>query len=155
MENPNYKNENTERKYLNTKRRNQFLNVKNSILELEIDFVELRDIELKDREVKTKWEIEELFFKSIIVFVDEMDRIKKKRNEEIKTNEEINTWCDWLTNYILKSIRKSVDGFKNKLLSLFKTNTPRQTVYGREQKLSKPRKQDIEKPFISEENKIK
>ena len=84
-----------------------------------------------------------------------MDRIKKKRNEEIKTNEEINTWCDWLTNYILKSIRKSVDGFKNKLLSLYKTNTPRQTVYGREQKLSKPRKQDIEKPFISEENKIK
>ena len=54
MENPNYKNENTERKYLNTMRRNQFLNVKNSILELEIDFVELRDIELKDREVKTK-----------------------------------------------------------------------------------------------------
>ena len=86
MENPNYKNENTERKYLNTMRRNQFLKVKNGILELEIDFIELRDMELKDGEVKIKWEIEELFFKSIIVFVDEMDRIKKKRNEEIKAN---------------------------------------------------------------------
>ena len=79
MENPNYKNENTERKYLNTMRRNQFLKVKNGILELEIDFIELRDMELKDGEVKIKWEIEELFFKSIIVFVDEMDRIKKKK----------------------------------------------------------------------------
>ena len=48
-----------------------------------------------------------------------------------------------------------MDGFKNKLLSLFKTNTPKQTVYGRGQKLSKPRKQDIKKAFISEENKIK
>ena len=86
MENPNYKNENTERKYLNTMRRNQFLKVKNGILELEIDFIELRDMELKDGEVKIKWELEELFFKSIIVFVDEMDRIKKKRNEEIKAN---------------------------------------------------------------------
>ena len=86
MENPNYKNENTERKYLNTMRRNQFLKVKNGILELEIDFIELRDMEFKDGEVKIKWEIEELFFKSIIVFVDEMDRIKKKRNEEIKAN---------------------------------------------------------------------
>ena len=34
--------------------RNQFLNVKNSILELEIDFIELKDIEFKGREVKIK-----------------------------------------------------------------------------------------------------
>ena len=54
MENPNYKNENTKRKYLNTMRRNQFLKVKNGILELEIDFIELRDMELKDGEVKIK-----------------------------------------------------------------------------------------------------
>ena len=44
----------TERIYLNIMRKNQFLKVKNSLLELEKDFTELRDVELKDREVKTK-----------------------------------------------------------------------------------------------------
>ena len=34
MENPNYKNENIERKYLNNMRKNQLLKVKNSLLEL-------------------------------------------------------------------------------------------------------------------------
>ena len=48
MENPNYKNENTERKYLNIMWRNQFLKVKNSLLELKKDFIALKDIELKD-----------------------------------------------------------------------------------------------------------
>ena len=38
-------------------------------------------------------------------------------------------------------------------MSLFKTNIPKQTHYGRGQKLSKPRKQIIKKPFISEQNK--
>ena len=52
-------------------------------------------------------------------------------------------------------MRKSVGGFQDKLLSLFKTNTPKPTMYGRGQKLSKPTKQNIKKPFISEENKIK
>ena len=33
-------------------RENQFLKVKNSLLELEKDFIELKDIELKDRKVK-------------------------------------------------------------------------------------------------------
>ena len=44
----------TERTYLNIMRKNQFLKVKNSLLELEKDFTELRDVELKDREVKKK-----------------------------------------------------------------------------------------------------
>ena len=35
MENPNYKNENIERKYLNNMRKNQFLKIRNSLLELE------------------------------------------------------------------------------------------------------------------------
>ena len=35
--------------------------VKNSILELEKDFIELKDGELKDREVKVNIEIEKLF----------------------------------------------------------------------------------------------
>ena len=48
MENPNYKNQNIERKYLNNMQKNQFLKVKNSLLELEKDFMELRDRQLKD-----------------------------------------------------------------------------------------------------------
>ena len=39
-------------------RKNQFVNVKNSLLKLEKDFIELKDIELKDREAKIKREIE-------------------------------------------------------------------------------------------------
>ena len=41
-------------------RKNQFLMVKNCLLELEKDF-----IELKDRKVKTKREIEELFLNQL------------------------------------------------------------------------------------------
>ena len=66
-----------------------------------------------------------------------------------------NTWYDWLISCSLKLIRKSVGGLKYKIVSLFKINTPKETVYGREQKLSKPRKQINKKPFISEENKEK
>ena len=51
-----------------------------------------------------------------------------------------NTCYDWLINYIPEPIRKSVGDFKDKIVSLFKTNTPEQTVYGREKKVSKPRK---------------
>ena len=39
MENPNYKNENIETKYLNNTQKNEFLKVKNSLLELEKDFI--------------------------------------------------------------------------------------------------------------------
>ena len=35
-------------------RRNQFLKVNNSLVELEKDFIELKDRELKDREEKIK-----------------------------------------------------------------------------------------------------
>ena len=47
MEILNYKNENIERKYLNNMGKNQFLKVKNSLLELEKYFLELKDIEVK------------------------------------------------------------------------------------------------------------
>ena len=43
-------------------RKNQFLKVKNSLLELEKDFIELKHRELKGREVKVKRAIEQLFF---------------------------------------------------------------------------------------------
>ena len=64
--------------------KNQFLKVKNRLLELQKDFRELKDIELKDREVKIKREVEERFFKPIIVSIDDIDSFSKKRNEENK-----------------------------------------------------------------------
>ena len=59
MENVNPKNENIERKYLNRMQENQFLKVKHSLLEL-------KDRQLKDKEIKIRSEIER-FFKQIIV----------------------------------------------------------------------------------------
>ena len=77
MENPNYKNEDIERKFLKNMRKNQFLKVTNSLLDLEKGF-----IELKDREVKFKREIEQLLFKPIIVSIDDMDTIFKKKTNK-------------------------------------------------------------------------
>ena len=71
-------------------RKNQFLKAKNSLLELEKDFIELKDRELKDREVKIKRVIEELFFKPIIVYIDDMDKFEEK--EIIKIREIKKTW---------------------------------------------------------------
>ena len=42
------------------------------------DFTELKNRKLKDREVNIKREIEELFFKPIIVSADEMDKFEQK-----------------------------------------------------------------------------
>ena len=44
MENPSYKNKNIEKKLLINMQRNQFSEVKNSLLELEKDFIESDDI---------------------------------------------------------------------------------------------------------------
>ena len=66
-----------------------------------------------------------------------------------------NNWYDWLINYIPEPIRKRSGGFKDQIVSLSKTNTPKQTVYGKGKKLSKPRKQNIKKPFVSEDSKEK
>ena len=41
MENQDYKNENIERKYLKNMQNNQFSKVKNSLLELETDFMRI------------------------------------------------------------------------------------------------------------------
>ena len=55
-------------------RKNQFLKVKNSLLELEKYFTEL-----KDREVKIKREMKQLFFKPIIVSINDMDSFEGKK----------------------------------------------------------------------------
>ena len=57
MKNLTYKNENFERKFLKDIRKNQFLKVNNTLLELGKDFIELRDKELEVREVKIKRKI--------------------------------------------------------------------------------------------------
>ena len=114
MENSNYKGENIERKYLSNMRKNQLLKVENNILELQKDFIELKDRELKNREVKIKTEKEELFLKPIIVSIDDMDKFDEKKT-------------------------KRVAGFKDKIVTLVNTNMLEQTLYGRGKKTSKPK----------------
>ena len=63
-----------------------------------------------------------------------MNKFKQKEMKKIRPIK--NTWYDWLSNYIPDPIRKSVGGFKGKIVSLFKTNTPKQTMYGRGKKPS-------------------
>ena len=58
--------------------KNQFLKVKNSILELEKDFIEQKNRELEDRQVKIKRETEELVLKNIIVSIDDISLNKEK-----------------------------------------------------------------------------
>ena len=48
MEKPSYKNENIERNILRIMQKNQFLKAKNSLLELEKDFIELKDREVQN-----------------------------------------------------------------------------------------------------------
>ena len=139
MENPNYKKKDIERKYLNNMQKNQFLKVKNSLLELEKYSLELKDRELKDRKVKIKREIEELFFKPIIVSIDYMDKFGEKEMKKIRTIK--NTWYNSLINYIHGPITKTVGGFRDNIVSRLNKNTPQQIVYGRGKKLSKPKTQ--------------
>ena len=56
------------------------------------------------------------------------------------------TWQDWLINYTPEPTRKSESDFKDQVVSIFKTNIPKQTMYGRGKKLSKPKtqKQSVE-----------
>ena len=74
----------------------------------------------------------------IFVSIDDMNRFEQKEMKKIKAIQ--NSWYDWLTNYTLNPIRKTVGSFKDKIVSLFKTKTPenynRQTVYGRGKKPS-------------------
>ena len=78
------------------------LKVKNSLLEIEKDFIELKDRELKgDKNIRR--EIEGLFFKPIIVLIDGMDKFEQKEIKKIRPIK--NTWYDWLINYIPEPIK--------------------------------------------------
>ena len=58
---------------------------------MEKDFIDLKDMELKDREIEIKKEIEEVLIKPIIVSIVAVDRFEKKMKNirPIK-----NTWYD-------------------------------------------------------------
>ena len=104
----------------------------------------MRDRELNDRELKIKKETEELFFKPIIVSIDDMDKFEEKEMKKIRPIK--NTWYDWLINYILELIRKRAGGFKNKVIMLFKKNIPKQIVNGRGKKLNKSEEDNYYEP---------
>ena len=106
---------------------------------------------MNDRELKTKREAEEVFFKPNMVSINDMDKLEQKEMKKIRPIK--NTWYDWLITYIPEPIRKSAGGLKDKIVSLFKTNTPKQTVYGRGKKLRKPKTQNVRNPFILNKKK--
>ena len=58
--------------------------MKNSLLDLEIFFTELKGIELKDRKDKIKKEIEKLFNKSIIVSKNDIDKFEEQEMKKIR-----------------------------------------------------------------------
>ena len=67
---------------------------------------------------ENKREIEELFFKPIIVSIDEMDKFEQKEMKKIRPIQ--SAWYDWFINYIPASIRKSAGSFKDKIVSFFR-----------------------------------
>ena len=83
MENQDNNNENLEIKYLENMWNKQFFRVKNSPLELEKDFMELTDRELKDRKEKIKREIEELLHKPVIVSKDDIYKFEEREMKKI------------------------------------------------------------------------
>ena len=92
MENVNYKNMNIERKYFKNMQKTQFLKLKNSLLELGNNFIELKDRGLNDGEVKIKRETEEVFLKLIVLSIDDMDKFERKNVSKIRLFK--NTWYD-------------------------------------------------------------
>ena len=66
--------------------KNHFLKVKNSLLELEKYFIELKDRELKHREEKIKRD-RRIIFKSVMVSIYDMGKFEQqKKNEENSAN---------------------------------------------------------------------
>ena len=72
-----------------------------------------------------------------------MDKFEEKEMKKVRPLK--NTWCDCLINYIRKT-----GGFKDKGISPFKTNTPKQTLHGRGKNLTNQKLKKIK----SEENII-
>ena len=77
-------------------------------------------LNLKKREAKTKREMEKLLFKQIILFIEKMDKFEQQEMKKIRPIK--STWYVWFINYISEPIRKSLGGFKDKIVSLFPEN---------------------------------
>ena len=81
-----------------------------------------------------------------------MDTFGKKEMKKMRPIK--NSWYDWLINYIPEPIAKIVGGFKDKIVSLFITNTPKKSVYKKKNE-KKTKKQNRKKTFyIRREQKI-
>ena len=78
----------------------------------------MKDRELKDKEVKIKRKIEELFFLSQLFYLKMIWISLKNKMKKLRPIK--NTAYDWLINHFLESIRKNVDGSKDKILSHFR-----------------------------------
>ena len=86
-----------------------------------------------------------------------MDKFEQKELKKISQLK--NTLYDLLINFIPEPLRKNKNGFKDKVVNLFKANTPKQLAYGRRKKLSKAKTQNeinnIRNPFIIKKKKKK
>ena len=71
-------------------RNSQFLKVRNSLFGLEKDFIRLKEREIKDRDLRIKREIEKLFFKPMVVSIDDLDKFEQKELKKIRPIK--NTW---------------------------------------------------------------
>ena len=73
--------------------------------------------------------------------MDKFERKEMEKQRPIKS-----TWYECLINYIPEPIRKTVNGFEDKVVSLFETSTSKdygeKTVYSRGKKPSKPKTQN-------------
>ena len=108
MKNQDYQDENIERRYLRENMQNyQFLKVKNSLLEFEKDFIQLKDRKSKIRKEKLKRDIKGLFHKPLIVSKDDMDKFQEQIMKKIRPI--ITKWFDQLIN-------KNVMGKKPKII---------------------------------------
>ena len=108
MKNQDYKDENIERRYLREIMQNyQFLKVKNSLLEFEKDFIQLKDRESKIRKEKLERDIKGLFHKTLIVSKDDMDKFEEQIMKKIRPV--ITKWFDQVIN-------KNVMGKKPKII---------------------------------------
>ena len=82
------------------------------------------------REENLKCMLNKQFFKPIFVSIDDMDRFQKKEMKKIRPVK--NTSFDWLINYIPDPIRKSLGGFKDKIVNFLRQTHLQKLCMGEE-----------------------
>ena len=131
MKNQDYQDENIERRYLRENMQNyQFLKVKNSLLEFEKDFIQLKDRESKIRKEKLKRDIKGLFHKPLIVSKDDMDKFEEQIMKKIRPI--ITKWFDQVINKNVMDKKPKIisDKLKDKIFNdiwtLFQTKNKKE-----------------------------